>query len=351
MRKLFTHNFNTTLKGALSLCLLAMLVSGCKEGEMFLDDVFDKDKDKDDNKEMVRVFASTNTGSNFTVFDVADLNDVSSVMYSTSSPDADGIYYDDAKKMVFQLSRTSDQINAYTSESNFKEEGDATLAFSSTSDFTNGREIAVSGDKLVVAEDVDDANQLVVYTIMKDAIMFEKAYNVDFALWGIHLDGNTLYAVQDMSNNLKVFEDFFSNTEEDADPTYSVEIEGLVRTHGITYDAMQDIMVLTDIGDADSDSDGAFHVIKNFTDKLMEAGDGGTISMDDQIRVSGEMSHLGNPVDIAFDYNNQKIYVAERAKDGGLFLGFNFPMSEGDMEPVVRKEYPGASAVYLSMKK
>lgn len=349
MRKFHTNFTHATRHVALGLSLLALVAAGCQEGEKFFDDVLKEDRD--DNQERVRVFASTNTGSNFTVFDVADLNKVSSVMYPTSSPDADGIYYDQATQTVFQLSRTANRINAYTSASDFEGEDDAMLAFSSSSDFTNGREIAVSGDKLVVAEDVEDANQLIVYTISEHAITFERAYNVDFNVWGVHLDENTLYAVQDNTNKIAVFEDFFSNEDDHARPTYSVAIEGLVRTHGITYNDKQDILVLTDIGDAASDSDGGFHVIEHFMRKLREAGDGGTIALDDQVRVAGDDTRLGNPVDIAFDYNNQKVYVAERARDGGLFLVFNYPMENGNSGPLLDRSYPGASAVYFSAKR
>ncbi len=349
MRKLFLHNAHATLKGILGFCLLAML-AGCQEGENFLDEVRDKDKGMD-GKEMVRLFASTNTGGNFTVLDVSDLTDVPSVMYNTTSPDADGIYYDNARKMVYQLSRTSSQVNAYTSESNFTKAGDAMLAFSSTSDFTNGREIAVSGNKLVVAEDVDSANQLVVYSIIDDGFQYEKTYMVPFDVWGIHLDGNTLYAVVDKTNKLAVFHDFFSHEAGAVAADMMVGIEGVGRTHGLSYDAEHDTMFLTDIEDADNDADGAFHIITDFTAKAMKAGDGGTIALKDHRCVMGEKSMLGNPVDIAFDYNNQKIYIAERAKDGGMILAFDYPMSGGDAAPVFSLAYPGASAVYLAPRK
>ena len=168
-----------------------------------------------------------------------------------------------------------------------------------------------------------------------------------FDVWGIKLVDNTLYAVQDKTNKLAVFYDFGSKAEGKLEADVSVAVEGIVRTHGLSYDAENDIMVLTDIGDAMSDSDGAFHVIEHFSSKLKEAGDGGTIALDEQVRVSGDKTFLGNPVDITFSVDEKKVYVAERANGGGRLLIFDHPSKSGNMKPVANLDYEGASAVYL----
>lgn len=322
----------------------SLFFTGCQDD--FLEEVF-KGGDKEDKVADARVFASTNTGSNFTIFDVSDVSDIDRVVATTHSPDADGIYYDADKDVVYQLSRTESVINAYPDIMDLEEDTTVTPAFSSTSDFTNGREITVSGNQLVAAEDVDGMNQFVVYTIEHGALTLDRVYNVHIDLWGIKLVDGTLFAVEDGSNRLAVFSDFGSKPAGDLAADQTVAIEGLGRTHGLSYDAKNDVMVLTDIADAMDDTDGAFHVIDHFSRKLKEAGDGGTIALNDQIRVAGDKTYLGNPVDITFSVEEKKVYVAERANGGGRFLVFDYPTKSTNAKPVSNVDYSGASAVYL----
>ena len=323
---------------------ITLFSTSCEED--YLDDILGGDK-KDPETADVRVFASTNTGGNFTIFDVSQVSDIDRITANTGSMDADGIYYSEDKDVVYQLSRTQSVVNTYTDIMDLESDATVTPAFSSTSDFTNGREITVSGNKLVVAEDVDSMNQFVVYNIEHGALTLDRIYNIDIDLWGIQLVNNTLYAVQDGSNMLAVFYDFGSKPAGELAADQKVAIEGLVRTHGLSYNEENDIMVLTDIADAMSDSDGAFHVIDHFTRKLKDAGDGGTIALKDQIRVSGDKTYLGNPVDITFSVDEKKVYVAERANGGGRLLIFDYPSKSGNMKPVANLDYAGASAVYL----
>ena len=265
----------------------------------------------------------------------------------TNSMDADGIHYSADDDVVYQLSRTESMINAYTDIMDLDADATVSPAFSSTSDFTSGREITVSGNKLVVAEDVDGMNQFVVYTIEHGAIMLDRKYDVHIDLWGIQLVGNTLYAVVDGTNMLAVFNDFGSQEGGDLSADQTVAIEGLVRTHGLAYDEKNDIMVLTDIADAMNDMDGGFHVIADFSHKLMAAGDEGTIALKDQVRIAGDKTYLGNPVDVALSVEEKKVYIAERANGGGRLLIFDYPSKDGNVKPVSSTDYAGASAVYL----
>lgn len=324
--------------------------SSCKEANDIFEGIKDKVEDNDDDpKDMDGkwVFASTNTGSNFSIFDVEDLKEIEKTTANTGSMDADGIYYDVDKDIVYQLSRTDNMVHAYTEASKLKGTTDVTPAYSSTSDFTSGREITVSGDKLIVAEDVDDMNKLIVYTLGDSSITLDKIYEVDFNLWGIQLKRGTLYAVKDNTNMLAVFEDFLTQPEGWIMPTKSVAIEDIVRTHGIDYDVKQDIMVLTDVGDGTVDTDGGVHVIADFSKVLMETEDMDTISMDKQLHIEGDKTMLGNPVDVAIG-SDKKLYVAERANGGGRFLIFNYPGEYCNVKPKVDITYEGVSAVYLS---
>ncbi|MBK8621238.1 MAG: DUF4331 family protein [Saprospiraceae bacterium] len=295
------------------------------------------------------VFISSNNSGKTGMVNVAENLSSSLRTFDVSNADADGIYYDKNKDVLYQLDRTNNVIRAY---SKVKENLDLNLApvltATSSSDFTNGREIAVYGDKLVVAQDAAASNgsvdKFMVYSIQPSSITFDRTYTVNRALWGIHLDRNTLYAVEDVSDRILRFDNFFELTPGEIIPDQVVSVESMVRTHGITYDRQGDLMILTDVASAESGSDGAFTVIKNYNTKAFDLA----ISENEQIIIEGPMSLLGNPVDIAYDRPSNRIYIAERAKDGGRVLGFDMPETSGDATPVFNESFGGASAIYLS---
>ncbi|MBI1223836.1 MAG: T9SS type A sorting domain-containing protein [Bacteroidetes bacterium] len=295
------------------------------------------------------LFVSSNTQSKVAVVSVLDNNVMDMSTFNAQGMDADGIYYDRDNDLLYQFNRSANVVNTYTDVAMSIDAGNDPMLFStSTADAINGREIAVSGDRLVVAQDAiaanGDTNKFLVYNINNGALTLDKTFDVDVNLWGIHADGETLYAVVDNSNLVVRYDDFFSQPAGALSATDSVEIEGLVRTHGLTYDASIDAMILTDVGDAASDSDGAIIVISNWT----TASADGTVSMAEQIRVEGDMTFLGNPVDVAWDKQRSMIYVAERLNGGGRILGFRLPAADGNMAPIYNELFAGASAVYLN---
>ena len=127
-------------------------------------------------------------------------------------------------------------------------------------------------------------------------------------------------------------------------------IEGLVRTHGITFSAADNRMILTDVGSAASDSDGGIIVINDFSSKIAATTNLGTIAMTNQVRIYGPNSTLGNPVDVAYDSVTDKIYIAERLNSGGKVLTFTLPMSTSDATPSNSRTEAGVSSVYLIRK-
>ncbi len=296
------------------------------------------------------LFASSNTSGMIANFDVSDNTMITSNPFASTANDADGIYYNSATDKLYQLNRTNNTISEYSNVMASLNNGmmPSVSATSSANDFSNGREIAVFGNKLVVAQDGNtannDENKLVVFTIGNGTITLDKVFDVSFNLWGIHLNGNTLLAIEDNSNNLAVFNDFFSNAAGAISPTMMVAVDGLIRTHGLTYEAAEDYLILTDIGDAMNANDGALVAVPNF----MAAMADGTITASEQIRVSGAASQLGNPVDVAYNSNDGRIYVAERATSGGLILGFQKPVLSGGVKPFYSVEFAGASAIYFS---
>ncbi|MBK8698781.1 MAG: DUF4331 family protein [Saprospiraceae bacterium] len=293
------------------------------------------------------VYASSNTTKKVDIIDVNEDKSFSQTSFVNQAVDADGIYYDDKEDLLVQLNRSANRLNLFSSVLNNVRDGvPPVLTASSTSDFKNGREIAVAGDRIVVAEDASNANnnqnKLLVYKYNAEGLSLSTTYLVDFNVWGIQADVNTLYAVVDNSNELAVFQNFFNRAEGSITPDRRITVVDLVRTHGLYYDHEQDIMVLTDIGDAASPSDGGIIWISDFTSKMAD----NVISREEQVVVKGEGSQLGNPVDVALDLKNNLLYVAERA--GNKFLAFETPLVAGNQIPVKSLSVPGISAVYLS---
>jgi signal peptidase I len=274
-----------------------------------------------------------------------------------TSTDADGAYYDSSKDEFILASRTNNRLELYKGvSSSVKNNTDnVSLQFSSTaSEFNNPREIFVVKDKVVVTQDQNAANgntnKFLVYQKTTSSFNLLNSYTLNFKVWGIHIDGTTLYAIADLTGDVVVFNDFFSNADGAITPTKRVTIEGLIRTHGITFSKTDNRMILTDVGSAASDVDGGLIVINNFSNVIANTSNGGTVALADQIRIYGPNSKLGNPVDVAYDNVTNKIYVAERLNAGGQVLTFALPTSTADATPEKSVLEPGVSSVYLIRK-
>ncbi len=292
---------------------------------------------------------SSNTQGKVGLFNISEDKTLTYTTFVSRAVDADGVYYDEDNDMIYQLNRTSNVIDIYSDAfANLSNGVPPTYVMSSTSDFSNGREIAVAGSKLVVAQDANDANgqvnQFVVYDITTTSISLDKTYQSEINLWGIHLEGSTMYAIQDNSENLAVYNNFFSNPAGTIVADAVVAIESMIRTHGLTYNAANDIMVLTDVAEASSATDGAVVMVSDFTNAITD----NTISNNEQLRIEGLNSSLGNPVDVALDMITGTIIVAERASEGGKVLVYDIPTASGDATPIYTELFGGASAVYLS---
>ena len=300
---------------------------------------------------LATVFTSSNTTGDVGAFNIYENGTPQLTTFMSAGMDADGIYYDQDADVLYQLNRTDNVINAYSNVAASIASGTMpTLTATSTSDFTNGREITVIDGKLVVAQDASatngDQNTLVVYNASATSITLDKIHNVGINLWGIQAAGTTLFAIVDVSNNVAIFDDFFTESAGPLEPTRIVAVEGLVRTHGLHYISAIDKMLLTDIGAASSPTDGAFLKVENWS--IASADD--FVSTDEQIRVGGNATLLGNPVDIDIDLENEIIYVAERANGGGHLLGFSIAsigMDGGNIAPTYNEFFAGISAVNL----
>ncbi len=78
-----------------------------------------------------------------------------------------------------------------------------------------------------------------------------------------------------------------------------------VNLHGIVYVPEVDILLLSDVGDAENPNDGQIFIVEGASEasgvKVMRA------------QIGGAMTNLGNPVDISFD--GKDLYVAEKSND------------------------------------
>ncbi len=292
---------------------------------------------------MTRLFTTSTANGNVTVYNESGA-ELKTVM--TDGMAAEGIYYSGTGALM-KANRTDMRIEFYN---NFAAAGDGSTISSDAmgaSELPSPREIAVQGNHIVVSD--NGSNQFFVYSFDGNSFNLENTFDIGFAVWGITFKGGHLLAVVDQTSDLAVFEDFFSNNMDGSlAADKQITIDGIVRTHGIDYSEADDVLVMTDIGAAASDSDGGFHVIDNFSALLETTMDGGSISMSDQMRVAGGSTELGNPIDVAYDHKTKTIFIAEIANGGGKILAFSNAMTtSGDVAPAVSNSLPGASSLYL----
>ena len=341
-----TKNF---FRNTLVLSSLALLAISCDN----TDDIMEPTLSQVSN-----LFAGNNSNGNLSQFSFTSGQNTDSKTLVTTTTAADGIYFDKTTGFVYQASRSANKLEAFANVSGIASGANIATAFTSNADMTSPREVAVSGNLFVVADNADaDGNpatadgKLFVYTMNNGSFTLRNTITTDIKLWGIVFKGNDLYAVADATNELAVYNNFLSTTTTTSMmPTKKIAIEGIVRTHGITYDTDSDTMILTDIGSAtNTTDDGALHVISNFTGKFNAVANGGLLAVaGNQVRISGSNTLLGNPVDVAYDATNKIIYVAEAGNGGGRILGFSNASAGGNLTPTFNSALAAASSVYFS---
>jgi hypothetical protein len=306
-----------------------------------------------------KLYTSNNSNGNVTIYDITDAANITTTTLITTSVAADGVFYDSSTDAVIQASRSGLSLEGFTGISGLASGTAVSVGITGSTDLVNPREVAVRNDFYVVADsqDVDGDpvtldGRLFVYERSGSSFTLRNTITTDFKLWGITFIGSDLYAVVDADNELAVYEDFLSNSSDASlSATKRIVVEGIVRTNGLTYDGNSDTMVMTDIGDAmNTQDDGGFHVISNFTSKFNATANGETLSVDQQVRVSGANTLLGNPVDVAYDGETGTVFIAEAGNGGGRILAFGNIGSGGNLSPAVNNDLAAASAVYLSVE-
>ncbi len=306
--------------------------------------------DDDNNNaapKITELYVTNGASGNVTVYDFEAANGVQTTTFTTSSTSNEGVIYDPMTDEVLMVSRSNDNVSVF---GNIKEQltggSIALTGTSSTNDLDSPRGIAVSGNVVVVADNA--ANELIVYTKNGNSLTLRNIVNVDFPLWAIEFIGNDLYAVVDFSSDLAVFNNFTNNmTNGPVAASKRITIEGIVRTHGLVYDAQDDLLVMTDVGAAASPTNGAFHLIQNFSSRFANTANGGTITLASQTRVEGDATFMGNPVAVAYDTATNTIYIAEAANGGGRVLALRNYSAGGNIAPVINNMLAGANFVHF----
>ena len=289
------------------------------------------------------LYVTNNSNGHITKYSVTG---DSLVTFATATEAAEGIYYDKDEDIVVQASRSALQLEAHKGISMLMEDTDIAVDFAGAADLESPRELAVSGSTYVVAD--NGSNKFFVYSKDGDSFTLTSTVNVPFPVWGITFKGKDLYAVVDTTSDLAVYYDFEANAGDDfLYPSKRITIEGIVRTHGLTYSGADDVMVLTDIGDAaNTADDGGFHVISDFSTKFDAISDGEVLPLSQQVRVAGSSTLMGNPIDVAYDSETDAVYVSEVGN--GKVLGFTSIDQGGDIAPSFNKDLAAASSIYFS---
>ena len=306
-----------------------------------------------------RVFVSSDTQSKIGIFNFSDLSNKTIVEYVTTSDAAEGIYYDKNRDIVYQADREHNRINAYSRLST-NEAGSGILPSAiSTSDFSNPRGLTSDNNIAIVAQDASEdngqQNGLFMYDISATEITLRNQFTVNFPLWDIQLVGNTLYAVEDESDSLAIFNNFFGNTEGAITPDFKIKLDGVVRVHGLFYNLENDLMIITDVGDVASGiEDGQLIVIEDFNLKTSVALQQveKAIPNGEMIFIKGTNTLLQNPVDVIYHNAANRIIVAERSTNNGMFLSFEYPVQTDDTNefnssPLFSINYNGISNLYI----
>ncbi|HLW33533.1 MAG TPA: hypothetical protein VKX40_14820 [Aequorivita sp.] len=300
---------------------------------------------------LANLYITSNTTNTIGIVNFVPNNLVLS-SYTIGSKDNEGVFYDkDADELVI-VSREQKAINTYGNIKD-KTSGELNLMLSSNAVLQSPRDIAVKNNVYVVSDNADvdgdpttEDGRFFVFTRDNNGYTLRNTVTVDYSVWGIQFIGDDLYTVVDNTGDLAVLKDFLTTytTDVTAAADKRITIEGVNRIHGICEDKGN--VVVTDIGDASNDTDGAFHFIGGFISKFNDTPDGGLLDLvGKQVRVSGGMTKMGNPVGVDYDHERRTVCIAERTNSGGNVLLFTDIGAGGNMQPSFQQPFAGASSL------
>lgn len=306
---------------------------------------------------IANLYAASNTSNSIIAYDFTT-NGVFIRPMNGSSNDNEGIFYDDVTDELTVVSREQKALNTYRNINNTGSNASLNLLLSSDTSLSSPRDIAVKDNFYIVSDNADvdgdlntDDGRFFIFSRDNNGYTLRNTVTVNYAVWGIELIGNDLYTVVDKTADVAVLKNFIATytTDVTATPDKQITIGGITRTHGITHDG--GTVILTDIGDAQNDADGGFQLIGDFVNRFDAVPDGQTLQIPgNQLRVSGSMTEMGNPVAVEYDSSSQTIFIAERANGGGKVLFFDQIGAGGNIKPTKSSVFPGASSLYFDNK-
>ncbi|TRO67568.1 hypothetical protein FGM01_04390 [Christiangramia sabulilitoris] len=286
-----------------------------------------------------------------------DINSGIVTNYANSSSDIEGIFFSAVDDAFTIVSRSSGMLEMYQGIGTLGEGGtkNPEIILMSNPDLESPRDLAVNGDFYVVSDNTDldgdettPEGRLFVYRKTESGFSLRNTVQTKFKVWGIEFIGEDLFLAVDETSRLAVYREFLNTYINNRIATADkiIAIQGLVRAHGLDFD--KGTMVVSDIGEVESSSDGGLHIIQNFEEKFSNTSNGGFIGAEEQLRISGANTLLGNPVNLVYDAAYNVIFVAEALNNGGRVLAFNNATSvSGNIGPDLRYGLQGVSSVFF----
>lgn len=335
-------NFNLNLRVSIFILFSAYMFLSCSNDEVQNRSV--------QTSQVAKLYATTHGGE----VRQYDINTGQVTTFSLMSSDAEGVYFeDDSFTVVSRIPgrlETYNQIGIYEAGNRIELEADILGSVH----LQSPRDLAVSENYFVVSDNTDldldettSEGRIFIYVKNENGFQLRNVVTTRFKVWGLDFIGQDLYAAVDETNKIAVFRNFLSTNAINGTITANkiIAFQGLVRSHGLDYE--NGTMVLSDIGEPESKTDGGLHIIENFDEKFNSAPNGGFIESDQQLRIAGNNTLLGNPVNIIYDNAYNVIFVAEAANNGGRVLAFNNATSvSGNISPDLQYQLPGVSSVF-----
>ncbi len=175
---------------------------------------------------------------------------------------------------------------------------------------------------------------------------FRNMVLTDFQVAAMKFVGDDLFVIKSHSNEVAVFRDFLDSYKvfSKAVANKTVSIETAVQLSSLDF--ANGTMFIADMGDPTVDGDGAVHIISEFNSKLTNTPGGNIIPVVGQLRISGNRTQLGNPVDIKYDAAYNAIFIAEASNGGGRVIAFNRgETAEGNISPDLSYKLSGVTSV------
>ncbi len=268
------------------------------------------------------------------------------MQYATNAKDGNGVYYNKTTDEIYQLSRKNKTVYVFSNASTMSGTPIPSRTITDTT-LSSGREITYDDkrDILYVANNSDSSIRVYKKFSTLFGTVIGSSLKIQGQPWGITYDrnNNVLLAAMDLTAmRLDIFDAPNTLMAGAVTANRSLNITDRLngtfsRIHGLSYDSDNDILVVTEIGEAAApitptpgkpafNADGGLYIFMGANAKIAA---GGSYAADGTIY--GASTTLGNPVDVIVKTvnGNSYIYAAEKANKKIL----TFKVNAGDTAP------------------